>query len=156
MGWGRGLFQIDTLRWLCGGEVVRVQSLSKRVLVPDINFIAALLRFDNGATGVMLNSWTSGRRIFRVEMHAPRICAEAEHEGKGRLYVDGDTEGVEYDAREVAGSDELYVYGGFQAKHREFLDCVRAGVQPSSSFADALKTMEVAERILAVALLARE
>ena len=151
-----GVHAIDTLRWLCGGEVVKVQSLSKRVLVPDTNFIAALLQFDNGATGVMMNSWTSGRRTFRVEMHAPRVCAEAEHEGKGRLYADGDTEGQEYDARAVAGSDELYVYGGFQAKHREFLDCLRQGKQPSSSFADALKTMEVAERILAAALLAGE
>ena len=43
----------------------------------------------NGATGVLLNSWTSGRRIFRVQMHAPRICVEAEHEGKGVLYADG-------------------------------------------------------------------
>jgi predicted dehydrogenase len=122
--------------------------------VPDINFIAATLHFDNGATGIMLNSWTSGRRIFAVEMHAPGICAEAEHEGKGRLFVDGDTTGIEYDTRQVAGSDEFHVFGGFQAKNREFIDCLRAGRQPASSFADAVKTMEVAEKILAQSLLA--
>jgi virulence factor len=133
--------------------VVEIQSLCRRVLVPDINFISALLHFDNGATGVMLNSWTSGRRIFAVEMHAPGICVEAEHEGKGILYADGDTKGVVYDTREVAGSDQNYVYGGFQAKNREFIDCVRAGRQPSSHFADALKTMQAAERILAQALM---
>ena len=75
------------------------------------------------------------------------------HENKGRLYAEGDTEGVEYDTRAVAGSDELYVYGGFQAKNREFIDALKSGVQPQSCFADALKTMEVAERILAQALL---
>jgi len=149
-----GVHAIDTLRWMCGGEVVEVQSLTRRVLVPDINFIAALLCFDNGATGVMMNSWTSGRRIFKVEMHAPGICVEAEHEGKGYLYADGDTQGIEYDTREIAGSDEFFVYGGFQAKNREFIDCVKTGAQPGSTFADALKTMEVAERILAQALLA--
>ncbi|NLG49470.1 MAG: Gfo/Idh/MocA family oxidoreductase [Chloroflexi bacterium] len=148
-----GVHAIDTLRWMCGGEVVEIQSLCRRVLVPDINFISALLHFDNGATGVMLNSWTSGRRIFAVEMHAPGICVEAEHEGKGILYADGDTKGVVYDTREVAGSDQNYVYGGFQAKNREFIDCVRAGRQPSSHFADALKTMQAAERILAQALM---
>lgn len=150
-----GVHAIDTLRWMCGGEVVAVESRCKRIGTPDINFISAFLHFDNGATGVMLNSWTSGRRIFKVEMHAPGICVEAEHEGKGRLYADGDTQGVEFDTRQVAGSDAFHVYGGFQAKNREFIDAVKSGTQPASCFADAIKTMEVAEMILAQALLNR-
>jgi len=148
-----GVHALDTLRWMCGGEVTRIHSVTRRVMVPDINFISALLEFDNGATGVMLNSWTSGRRIFSVEMHAPGIWVEAEHEGKGLLYAGGDTKGVEYDTRQAAGSDELYVYGGFQAKNREFINCLKTGQQPGSNFADAFKTMEVAFRILAQDLL---
>ncbi len=144
---------IDTLRWICGGEVTNVESFTKRVAVPDINFISATLQFDNGATGFLINSWSSGKRIFSVEMHAPNVYAEAEHEGKGYLYADGDLEGVSYDSRAFAGSDAFHVYGGFQAKHREFIDCVRANVQPASNFMDALKTMEVAETILAQSLL---
>ena len=144
---------IDTVRWMCGGEVVEVHSVCKRVGVPDINFISATLEFDNGATGFLVNSWSSGKRIFAVEMHAPGIYAEAEHEGQGRLYADGDVQGVAYDTREVAGSDQLYIYGGFQAKNREFIDAVKGGPRPGSHFGDAVKTMEVAERILAQALL---
>jgi predicted dehydrogenase len=144
---------IDTLRWLCGGEVVAVEGVTRSVGTPDINLILALLRFDSGATGVLMNSWTSGRRTFRVEMHAPGICAEAEHEVGGTLYADGDTKGVWSDTREVAGSDQLYVYGGFQAKNREFIDALKGGPAPSSHFGDAVKTMEVAETILAQALL---
>jgi virulence factor len=149
-----GVHAIDTLRWLCGGEVIDVASITHQVLVPDTNFISALLRFDNGATGILVNSWSSGRRIFAVEMHAPGICAEAEHEGLGHLYADGDTQGVTYDTRVIAGSDDLYVYGGFQAKHREFVECLLSRRQPASNFADAVKTMEVAHRILAQAALA--
>jgi len=148
-----GVHAIDTLRWMCGGEVTRIHSVSKAVLVPDVNFISAILEFDNGATGMMVNSWSSGRRIFAVEIHAPGICVEAEHEVAGYLYADGDTKGVRFDSCEVAGSDQLYVYGGFQAKSREFIDCVRTGRLPASNFSDALKTMEVAEKILAQALL---
>lgn len=151
-----GIHAVDTLRWMCGGEVAGIESVAKRVQVPDINFIAALMRFDNGATGLLATSWTSGRRVFRVQMHALGVCAEAEHEGKGYLYADGDSKGTEYDTRKVAGSDELFVYGGFQAKHREFIDAVKTGRQPSSHFGDAVKTMEVAEKILAQALLAAE
>ena len=44
--------------------------------------------------------------------------------------------------------------GGFQAKNREFIDAIITGQQPSSNFADALKTMEIAELILAKAALA--
>jgi len=86
-------------------------------------------------------------------MHAPGVCAEAEHEGKGYLYADGDVKGVEFETRQVAGSDDFFVFGGFQAKNREFIDCVKAGRQPSSHFGDAVKTTEVAEKILAQALL---
>ncbi len=148
-----GVHAIDTLRWMCGGKVAKVQSLIKRVQVPDVNWIGAMLEFDNGAVGVMLNSWSSGRRIFKVEMHAPGICVEAEHEGKGMLYADGDTKGVAYDTKEVAGSDKIWVYGGFQPKHREFIDCIKAKRLPGSNFSDAVKTMEVAEVILAQGLL---
>jgi len=148
-----GVHAIDTLRWICGGEVVEIDCTTKRVGVPDINFILATLHFDNYATGVLINSWSSGRRIFDVEIHAPTICAEVEIEGKGVVYADGDTDGVEYDTREAARSDETFVFGGFQAKNREFIDCVKSGEQPGSNFWDALKTMEVAEQILAASTL---
>ena len=144
---------IDTVRWMCGGEVAGIHSVSKRVGVPDINFCSATLEFDNGATGFIINSWSSGKRIFGVEMHAPGIYVEAEHERKGTLYADGDVDGVEYDSKEMAGSDQLYVYGGFQAKNREFIDAVKSGRLPGSHFGDAVKTMVVAEKILAQALL---
>ena len=148
-----GVHAIDTLRWICGGEVVGIHSITKRVMVPDINFLCVTLEFDNSSTGVMINSWTSGRRIFAVEMHAPGICAEAEHEDKGYLYADGDTSGDVFDTREISGSDEFYIFGGFQAKNREFIDCLKTGKLPGSHFGDAVKTMEVAEKIIAQATL---
>jgi len=148
-----GIHAIDTVRWMCGGDVAHIHSLAKRVQVPDLNFFAALLEFDNGATGIMVTSWSSGSRVFRVEMHSPRARVDADLEGKGHLYADGDTKGVEYDAREIAGGGQFWVYGGFQAKNREFIDAVKTGTQPGSNFSDALKTMEVAEEILAMSLL---
>lgn len=151
---GDTVHAIDTLRWICGGEVVKVESVTKRVLVPDINFISATLHFDNGSTGYLINSWSSGRRIFDVEMHAPNICVEAEHEGKARVFADGDTAGVTYDAKEYNRSENLFEYAGFRTKNREFIDSIKTGVLPSSNFADAIKTMEVAETILAQGLLA--
>lgn len=150
-----GVHAIDTLRWMCGGEVVDVQSVTSARGTPDLNYFTALLHFDNGAVGVLMNNWTSGRRIFRVGMHAPGVCAEAEYEGQGRLFADGDITGQRYEARDAAGSDAFYIYGGFQAKNRQFIDAVQQRTQPESCFADALKTMEVAETILAQSHLRR-
>lgn len=145
---------IDTLRWMCGGQVVGIDSRCRRIGVPDINWIGATLHFDNASVGYLVNSWCSGRRVFRVQMHAPGICADAEVEGKARLYAEGDYDGVEYSAQGVAGSDQLYVYGGFRAKNREFIDSLKTGHDVTSSpFRDCLKTMEVAEKILAQAIL---
>lgn len=148
---------IDTVRWMCGGEVVNIDSHCRRIGTPDINWIGATLTFDNGSIGYVVNSWASGRRVFRVQMHAPGIYTDAEVEGKARLYADGDYEGQAFEAKEVAGSDELYVYGGFQAKNREFIDSLKTGREVTSSpFRDCVKTMEAAEKILAQALLAGE
>jgi virulence factor len=149
-----GVHAIDTLRWMCGGEVVGVESRCRRIGVPDINWIGATLEFDNGSVGYLLNSWVSGRRVFRVEMHAPGIAVDAEVEGAARVYAEGDYDGKRLEATEVAGSDELFVYGGFQAKHREFIDVLRGRAERTSSpFSDTVKTMEVAEKILAQDLL---
>jgi predicted dehydrogenase len=144
---------IDTLRWICGGEIVKIESHTKRVLVPDINFISATLYFDNGSNGYLLNSWSSGKRVFEVEMHSPGIYAAVEHEKKGYLYANGDISGVEYDAKIVAGSEETHVFTGVRALVRDFVDSCKNKGQPSSNFSDAIKTMNAANRILAQSIL---
>lgn len=148
-----GVHAIDTLRYICEGEVVGIHSITKRIGVPDINFFTALLEFDSGAIGQVYCNWTTGYRLFRVGIHGSSICAEANLEGKGYLNKDGDTNSTEFDAEQVAGSSEEFVFCGFQAKTREFLDCLRSGKQPSSNFSDALKTHIIAEKILAKDLL---
>lgn len=153
---------IDTVRWMCGGgrgshsgaEVVAIESECKRIGTPDINWIGATLHFANDATGYLINSWSSGRRVFRVQMHAPGIVAEGDQEGIAQVFTDGDTTGTPYSAQEVAGSEDLYVFGGFHAKNREFIDSLKTGRDVTSSpFRDCLKTMEIAEKILAQALM---
>ena len=122
--------------------------------VTTFAFITASLHFDNGSLGYVANSWCSGRRVLRVQMHAPGIYTDAEVEGKAFLYEDGDYKGVEFDTREVAGSDETRVFGGFEVKNREFIDSLKTGKEVTSSpFRDTVKTMEICEIILAQALL---
>jgi virulence factor len=149
-----GTHAVDTVRWMCsggGGEVTRVDAVCRRIGTPDVNFFAATLAFDNGSIGTVLFNMTGGGRVFRTQMFAPGIRAEADAEDKG-LLADGKTTEV-FDTKAVAGSDQFHVYGGFAAKSREFVDSLKAGKELTSSpFSDAVKTMEVCERIRAAAL----
>ena len=145
---------IDTLRWIAGSEVVKVDSITNRVGgTVDINFIMAQLTFANGCVGHLMNNWSSGKRIFAVEMHAPGIFVEAEHEAKGYMFTDGNPEPRVFDAAEVAGSKEIHVFTGVLAAAEDFVNCCLDGGQPMASFENTLNTMKVAEYILAQSLI---
>ena len=145
---------VDTARWVCGGEVIKIESHCRRIIFQDINWIGTTLYFDNESICYIVGNWTSGRRIFRVNMHSEGICAEVELEKEAFLYVNGNYEGEKFDTKEIACSKELFVYGGFQKKSIEFINSLISGKeQTSSPFSDTLKTMEVCETILAQALI---
>jgi predicted dehydrogenase len=144
---------IDTLRWMAGSEIVKTDSITGRVATVDINLITAQFTFANGCVGHLLNNWSSGKRIFAVEMHAPGIFVEAEHEGKGYMYTGGNPVPLVFDAAESAESDEFYVYTGVLAAVRDFVNCCLEGGEPDCSFNHSLNTMKIAELILAQSLL---
>jgi predicted dehydrogenase len=148
---------IDTVRWMCGGEVIDIDSRCRRIGGADIDWIGAMLHFDNGSTGFVLTSWCSGRRVFRVEMHAPGIAADANVEGEARLHVDGDVEGKVFNCFDVAGGKDNWAAFGDRDKNREFIDSLKTGREKTSSpFSDAVKTTEVACKILGQAALRDE
>jgi len=81
-----GTHAIDTARWICGGEVIGIDSRMKRVGTSDLNWLGATLHFDNGATCFVICDWASGRRVFRVEMHVAGAYADVELENEARFF----------------------------------------------------------------------
>jgi virulence factor len=147
-----GTHAIDTARWICGGEVVRVESECRRIGVPDINWFSATLHFDNGASCHVVCNWASGRRVFRAQIHVPGGYADVEVEAEAHIYLDNDYSGETLTTRDAAGSDQNFVYGGFAAKNREFIESLKSGTDMCSSpFRDTVKTMRVCQTILAQA-----
>jgi hypothetical protein len=100
-----------------------------------------------------MNNWSSGKRIFAVEMHAPGIYVEAEHETKGYMFTDGNLTPKVYDAAEAAGSGEVHVYTGVRAAAEDFINCCLKGGRPMACFENTVNTMKAAEVILAQSLL---
>lgn len=137
---------VDTLRWL-GGEARSVASDVRSLYKEWPNAFNALITFDTGATGVLLTNWMTGTRFFTVEMHAKGISAFVNPDQNARIFADNDKESRTLDTKEVSGSQEHFIYYGFYHENRHFIDCVKSGQQPMTCFEDAVKTMELVDRI---------
>jgi len=138
---------VDTLRHLCGGEAVSVASDVRTLGADGPNAFYALVTFSSGATGILQTNWACGRRFFKVEMHGQGISAYVEPDEGGMLYRDGGLDGESFDPAVCAGSEAAWHRLGFFGENRHFIDCVKAGTQPSSRLEDTVKTMELVDRI---------
>jgi len=139
---------VDTLRYLCGGEVLSVASDVRRLDSGHANVHLALVRFSSGATGVLLTNWMTGRRMFTVEVHAPGISCFGDPEEGGKVYADGAVEPQEVLCPfEISGSQEPYRAFGAYDTNLHFVRCIQGGKQPDTCFDDAVKTMELVDRV---------
>ena len=143
-----GIHAVDTLRYLCGGEVESVAGDSRRLDGEHWNIHLALVKFSSGATGVLLNNFMAGTRAFAVEIHSPGISVLANPEEGGMVLADNKREPVEMlDPFELSKSKEDHrAFGTYDANHH-FIDCVLKGKQPETNFADARKTMELVDAV---------
>ena len=143
-----GIHAVDTLRYLCGGEVVSVASDNRRLDAGHWNVHLALVRFSSGATGLLLNNFMAGRRSFSVEIHSAGVSFYGDPEEGGQLFADDRSDPVErLDPAELAGSGEPWRAYGAWDTNAHFLECVRRGVAPETNFEDALRTMELVDAV---------
>ena len=155
-----GMHSVDNLRWLCGGEVERVTSHVRTRYAPGpvANAVMAQVEFSSGAVGQLHYSMITGGGpltegatapgIFKAEIHGQNISAYVDAERQSWIVADSGEPEV-YESRsfgeKLGGKPEHWL--GFWHETRHFIDCVKAGKQPSSNFADAVKTVELIERI---------
>ena len=143
-----GIHAVDTLRYLCGGEVESVASDSRRLDADHSNIHLAMVRFSSGATGLLLNNFMAGRRMFSVEIHSPGISFFGDPEEGGQLFADNRTDPVqELDPRALARSDADYRAFGAYDLNRHFVDCLLKEKKPETHFDDAVKTMELVDAV---------
>lgn len=139
---------VDLIRFLCG-EAVTVQSQVGRAggeWYP--NQFNALIEFDGGACGHLMCHFAGGKRFHHAEFHARGVTCYTPFEESGEVWADNGAEPVHrVTARELTGSDEMRINWGFAAEHRHFAACLAEGREATSSFADAVRTMELIDRI---------
>lgn len=146
---GDGVHAVDTLRYLCGGDVEAVAGDVRRLGGEHQTVFLAMVRFSSGATGFLKFGYQMGRRIFSVEAHSSGISLYADPEEGGNVYADNDVKPKKVlDPFKLSRSKKTHrAYGPF-AMHQHILNCVREGKQPETNFEDSIKTMELVEAIL--------
>ena len=140
---------VDLMRHL-GGEPKRVASVCRAAAgQPTASSWNAFIEFENGAVGNLMANWTVGKRFHHGELHARGVSCLIEFEREGTVWADNGNDPVaSFTAETLTGRSEPFVNWGFLAENRYFVDCVRTGTLPSSHLGDAVKTMELAARIL--------
>jgi predicted dehydrogenase len=139
---------VDMLRFMAGGEVVKVVSSIRSLYKPYPNSWQALVEFDTGCIGVLLTDWTSGGRVHTFEMHGKGISAFLDWDNPGRILADDNKDPVWIRTpAEAAGDESPGKMYGFYQENRYFIDCLQEGKQPITNFADAVKTMELVDHI---------
>ena len=145
---------VDNMRFLCGGEVEELAAhvCARYIPGPYNNEFTALASFSTGAVGVLNCSYVTGVGVFRVEFHGRDVSAYVDAASESFIKRDKDDsefyESKEFATKEGLPGDESLNWMGFWHEDRHFIDCVKEGRQPSTHFGDAVKSMELVERIL--------
>ncbi len=139
---------VDTMRWMAAAEVDDLAAVVRnhgQNLALSWN---ALCRFENDCVGVLLTNWRTGGRTHQFEMHGDGISVFCNPDYEAIIHRDGEERAEIITTQEAAGSDENYKYYGFWDQSRHFIDCIQKNHEPESCFADAVRTMELVDRIL--------
>ena len=141
---------VDLLRYM-GGEVFEIETavstFPKKEPDPVPNAWISVVRFESGAVGTLSANWASGARWLYCEMHAPTVSALCEIENTLILKEDNDAVGRTVSAVELVGSEDGRLRGGYKQENDHFVECIRTGKQPQTNFADAARTMELADAL---------
>jgi len=141
---------VDTLRDFCG-EAVQVSAHVDRHFVAEgwensYTLYNALIRFENGASGILTANRTSGNRYERFELHGREVSAYVRAPERAEIWRAGEGETL-LTGEQLTGSREARVTYGYKAETDHFIRCILEGSLPRTCFQDALKTMELVDRI---------
>jgi len=141
---------VDALRDLCG-EVTEVAAHTDHHYVREgweysYNLYNALLRFENGASGILTANRTSGNRYERFEYHGREVSAYVRAPERAEIWRAGDGETV-VTGEQLAGSTDSRLTYGYRDETRHFIQCIRENRLPRTHFGDAVRTMELVDLI---------
>ena len=137
----------DAARFLTGEEVTEVFAVGAVLVAPeltefdDVDHGIVLLRFGNGALGVVQASWRAPHGYdIRAEVHGTKgkVVAEVDEKFPATLYDERGKVSARHD-QFVERFEDAY-----RAELQAFVSALRAGTQPTPGVADGLQAMRIA------------
>ncbi|MET0844009.1 MAG: Gfo/Idh/MocA family oxidoreductase [Mycetocola sp.] len=144
------IHMVDLLRWYCGGEVEEVAAHSAGDDRWQEEGTAALVRFDNGHTGVLMAARNAGGWEETLDAYGSSTSVHVEAPDRISVTRSGETVVREMRAEAFGWATATSTFG-FRASVDHFLECVRDRSQPLTSGREAARTQELLDRILEVA-----
>ena len=135
------IHSIDVLRAIAGADVAEVHSVVRRTISRYKDVHGALILFENGCLAQLIANYTTDARLERYEIHGRDISAYLDGVSHGTVFCDGER-------HELSGEGP----GSTVQQDRYFIDCIKADLPislPAANLDEAVKTMELAEAILA-------
>ncbi len=154
---------IDLVRHIAGARPAAAATVQARSDDVVDNAWNAVVRFENGVSGVVQANYRTGGRTHTFEIHGPGASAFINlgfggADCEARILTQDTKAGYSLasrgpgrgnlqslDGRELAGGDEFFRFYGFLDEDRHFLDCVRGSRRPETDIADAVRTFELVD-----------
>ena len=142
---------VDLMRDCCG-EATEVTSHAECRYPNDKwqgfhNFYNALLRFDSGASGILSANRTGGNRYERFELHGRDISCYIRAPDRVEIHVAGSPDAQLLEGHDLTGTRDARITYGYRDETIHFIECVRAGQLPVTHLGDAVKTMQLCDRM---------
>ncbi len=139
---------VDLVRYMAGSEAVEVNAYQDTRQSTRPNDYNSLIRFANGAVGIVTANRSSGGRTLRSELHGLGIGCFMRIPEQLEVYQDGDgprtLSGAEIDGAEKGDTRS---YEGTLTMHQHFADCVRTGKTPITDIRDVIHTSRLVARL---------
>lgn len=138
---------VDLVRYMAGGEAVEVTSYCDKWGSPYRNCYTTLVRFDNGATGVIMGNRASGGRVLRSELHGVGVGCYMKYPEEIEIHTNNQREVL--GGWEIDGVDQKDVprYEGVLNMHEHFVDCIRNRRTPSCDLRDVIHSIRLVAQI---------
>lgn len=144
------IHMVDLLRWYCGGEAVDVTAHTAGDDPWEEDGTAAMVRFDSGATGVLMAARTAGAWSEKLDAYGSGRTAEVRAPELVSITVDGTTTSRELSAEAYGWATATETLGFAEAVHH-FLDRISDRQPPLTSGHDAVATQRLLDQILEAA-----
>jgi predicted dehydrogenase len=139
---------VDLVRFMAGSEPVEVTAYQDAHGSTWPNSYNSLIRFANGAVGIVTGNRASGGRYLRSELHGIGVgCYMRIPDQIEVLQVNKEPAVVSGAELSNEDSTDVYALDGTVGMHRHFAECIRNGVTPSSDIRDVIKTSHLVDQI---------